>query len=344
MKRNYFVLAFLLLVGFLLASCSMPSDSNSGSLEGTRVALAIQQTSLALEQTQNAAVIPVEATPEVVVQPTYTPYPTYTAQVVEEVIVEEQPTIDVPAPTEQAVIAEPLLSFEDWLEGANILIYDDMYGEGEPQVVENALDGLGLGRNTKNVRDAMGDFLSNMNSSTEWDLIIVAAESRDSISGEYFDVIADQLDRGSAVIIEIWYIDDIFYGRIQPVMQRCGISLHREWERKTNANLNEYLVYLLEPGDPLFSEPNAISMLIPYDVLWWGDAGDLLELNPGSDAVLMGGTQSKEHSAYGLLAECLDGRMIWQTFSTHDYKTQEMINLWQNYIINTLRARFDSLQ
>ena len=344
MKRVISIFSFLILAGFLLASCGIITDNNSADIQNTRVALAIQQTSLAMAQTQNAEAGASQSTPEMEIQPTYTPYPTYTPQVVEEVVVEEQPTVEVPTPTVQTAAIEPALSFEDWLAGTNILIYDDMYGEGEPQVVENALDGLGLGRNTKNVQDAMGDFLSNMNSSTDWDLIIVAAESRRSISGEYFDVIADQIDRGSSIIIEIWYIDDIFYGRIQPVMQRCGISLHREWERKTNANLNEYLVYLLEPGDPLFSEPNEISMLIPYDVLWWGDAGDLLELNPGSGAVMMGGTQAKEHNAYGLIAECLEGRMIWQTFSTHDYKTQEMINLWQNYIINTLRARFESLQ
>ena len=85
-------------------------------------------------------------------------------------------------------------------------------------------------------------------------------------------------------------------------------------------------------------------MVIPYDVRWYGDAGDLLKLNPGSGAALLGGTQQKEFSSYGLIAECLDGRMIWQTFSTHDYKTQDMINLWQNYIAHTLKARYDYLQ
>jgi len=52
----------------------------------------------------------------------------------------------------------------------------------------------------------------------------------------------------------------------------------------------------------------------------------------------------KEHSAYGLVAECLDGRMIWQTFSTHDYKDQEMTSLWMNYIYNALQARYEYLQ
>lgn len=81
-------------------------------------------------------------------------------------------------------------------------------------------------------------------------------------------------------------------------------------------------------------------MLIPYDVMWYGDVGDLIKINPGSNGVLLGGTQPKEYASYGLIANCLDGRMIWQTFSTHDYKTQDMINLWQNYITSALKARY----
>lgn len=339
--RNYFKICLLVIAfGCLLVSCDMLPAGGNNDLNSTQVAIAIQQTSLAMQQTEVGQSEQIE--PEIEVQPTYTPYPTYTAQVeAEPVVVESTPTL-APEPTNtQQVIS--VVPFEDWLEDVNILLYDDMYGEGEPLVVENALDGLGLGDNTTNVRDAMGDFLSNMNSAVNWDLIIVAAESRNNISGEYFDVIADQIDRDSSFIFEVWYVDDIIHGRIQPVFQRCGITFHRDWQRATNANLNEYLVYLLEPGDPLFSEPNIISMLIPYDVLWWGDAGDMLELIPGSDAVMMAGAQSKEHNSYGLIAECMDGQMIWQTFSTHDYKDQDMINLWQNYIYNTLRARYEKI-
>jgi len=343
--KNYIRIFLLSVVyGCLLASCDMLPTGGNDDLDSTRVAIAIQQTSLAMQQSQVEQ--PAQVEPEVEIQPTYTPYPTYTAQVeAEPVNVEPTSTPELvstaePAPTEEIISST---SFEDWLEDVDILLYDDMFGSGEPLVIENALDGLGLGDNTTNVRDAMGDFLSNMNSAVNWDLIIVGAENRDNISGEYFDVIANEIDRGSSFIFEVWYIDDIIHGRIQPVFQRCGIAFHRDWQRAWNANLNNYLVYLLEPGDPLFSEPNLVSMLIPYDVLWWGDAGDMLELNPGSDAVLLGGAQSKEHSSYGLIAECMDGQMIWQTFSTHDYRNQEMINLWQNYIYNTLQARYEKI-
>lgn len=341
MRRMRLFIAILLFC-FLLSACDLISTGADPGLENTRVALAIQQTSMALQQTQAAQANPPTAIPQPSPQPTYTPYPTYTvAVVVEEPTREEEPTeVEIP-PTDEP---ETTMSFEDWMDDVNILLYDDMYEWFEPQVVEKAIDGLGLGRNTLDVRDAMGDFLANMNSGTNWDLIIVAAESRDSISGEFFDVIADQMDRGTAFIIEVWYIDDIASGRIQPVMQRCGIAFQQDWWRRPNDNLNEFLVYLLEPSDPMFSEPNTISMLIPYDIMWIDDVGDMVKLNAGSDAVLLAGALPKEYNAYGLLAECLDGRMIWQTFSTHDYKTQDMINLWQNYIINTLRARYDYLQ
>ena len=336
----------LLIVGIFLTSCDLllspSSSSGSQELESTRVAIAIQQTSMAMEQTRVALAEPPAAVPEAQIQPTYTPYPTYTSEAVVQPPPVEQPTVAV---VEQPTVAEPeaALSFEDWLKDAKILLYDDMYGYWDPQpvVISHAIDSLGLGRNTTNVKDAMGFLLQHMNSATEWDLVIIAAERRDSVSGEYFDALATSLDRGSSVILEIWYLDEVHFGRIQPVLQRCGLAFHREWPRNNNSDWNDFLVYLLDPSHPVFNEPNSMSMLRPYGILWWGDAGDLLKVNPGSSAgVLLAGSQQKEFNSYGLISDCLDGRMIWQTFSTHDYRTEEMINLWQNYIYNTLQARY----
>lgn len=347
MKKTLVLIVLFMIVGLLLGGCDMIFGSLTGSdggdvnLEGTRVALAIQQTSLALDQTRSAQALPAAATPEPPAQPTYTPYPTYTSQVVEEVL---PPAQDVPAEggSEEEVVAGQ--SFEDWMKDAKILVYNAMYGKGDTPVIENAIDGMALGRNTTNVGDAVGDFISSMNSATQWDLIIVGSEFRSQVQGEIFDVVVDQVDRGSSIVIETWYIDQVYNGRVQPLMQRCGITFHRDWWRKNNANLNEFLIYLLEPDNPVFSTPNTISMLIPYDIKWVDDVGDTVTLIPGSGAVLLAGTQPKEHNSYGMITECLDGRLIWQTFSTHDYKDQEMISLWQNYIYNALQARYESLQ
>jgi len=229
------------------------------------------------------------------------------------------------------------------MDGVNILVYDAMWGRDTP-VIENAIDGLGLGRNTTNVRDAVGDFISNMNSANKWDLVIVGSEWRSLVQGEVFDVIVDQLDRGSSIIFETWYIDQVYNGRVQPIMQRCGVSFHKDWWRANDSNLNDYLVYLLVPDDPIFSEPNLMSMLSPYDTRWIEDVGDTVELIPGSDAVLLAGRMPKEYTSYGLMVKCIDGRLIWQLFSTHDYKDQEMTNMWQNYIYNALQARYEYLQ
>ncbi len=348
MKAPFKIYLSVMILALLIMSCNLLNTASPG-LEATQVALAIQQTSMVMEQTRAAQAEPPAAIPEPDVQPTYTPYPTFTPQEVGEAppdVPVEEPTVALPEPTEEPEIA---LSFEEWLKDIEILLYNDMHGEGRPMVIEPAIDAMGLRRNTTNVRDFMGHLLDNLNSPTDWDLVIVAAESRSSVSGEYFDQIADRLDRGSSIILEIWYLDQVFHGRVQPLMQRCGISFHRDWPRDPNANLNSFLVYLLEPEHDLFSTPNTVGMLRPYDVLWispfWVvDAGDLLKINPGSSAVLLAGSQPREHRSYGLIAECMEGRMIWQTFATQDYRTQEMINLWQNYIYHTLRARYEYLQ
>jgi len=337
MKRITIGTIILLILGLLLVSCEMIFPSQDSGLESTRVALAIQQTSLAMSQAQGQEAQPPAVVPEQpAVQPTYTQYPTFTVQV------EEQPPAQPEQTEEPEPEPEPAESFEDWKEGAKILVYDAMWGRDTP-VIENAIDGLALGRNTTNVRDAVGDFISTMNSPNIYDLVVVASEWRSLVQGEVFDVIVDQLDRGSSVIFETWYIDQVYNGRIQPVMQRCGISFHKDWWRGAGYNLNDYLVYLLALDDPVLSQPNTISMLVPYDIRWIDDVGDTVEINPGSDAILIAGRLPKEYTSYGLLAKCMDGRLIWQTFSTHDYKDQEMTNLWQNYIYNALQARYDYL-
>ena len=341
MKKKILLLTVVLIISLLLGACDMLMSSGGDDLESTRVALAIQQTSLAMQQGSGGEAQPPPATQAPQVQPTYTPYPTFTSQVEQPPPAQEEPPTEEPPAEEPPA---PSQSFEDWLEDVDILVYDEMVGSGEPLVISNALDAMRLGDNTKNVGDAVGNLLSEMNSAVDWDLIIIAAEDHDTVTGEIFDVVGDSLDRGSSMILEVWYIDQIFNGRIQPVMQRCGVTFHKDWRRDNRSNLNEYLIYLLQPGDPMFSQPNIISMLIPYAVYWEGDVGDTLEINTGSDAVLLAGRQQKEKNSYGLIAECIDGRLIWQTFCSHDYKTQDMINLWQNYIYNALQARYEYLQ
>ena len=80
--------------------------------------------------------------------------------------------------------------------------------------------------------------------------------------------------------------------------------------------------------------------LINYSRYWQWQAGDLIRLSPGSNATLLAGTFQKRKSDYGVIATCQDGRVVFQTFSNHDYHQADIIRLWQNYITYTLKNRF----
>jgi len=80
--------------------------------------------------------------------------------------------------------------------------------------------------------------------------------------------------------------------------------------------------------------------LINYSRYWNFQAGDLIRLAPGSKASLLAGLFQKRKSDYGVMASCYDGRVIFQTFSNHDYHYDDIISLWQNYITYVLKNRF----
>ena len=281
-------------------------------------------------------------------EPTQTPTPDLEATAAFESTLayeEEQQQIvptDTPTPTEVPSIVE---TFDDWLSDVNILVYEDMWGSNEQLHVTLAINNLGLEQNTTHVRNAIGDLMENMRADTTWDLIVIAFESRSyTYSGEVFEVLRDQIDRGTSVVLEIWYIDRIASGTIQPLMQECGITLHQNWTRQENEDLNRFVVYIWEPDSPFLSNPHEITFMGPAGVRWpTGDVGDLIRLIPGSKARMLAGLLPYP-SHFGLMAECFDGRMIWQTFSSHDYRDSQMLNLWENYIYNALNARYEYSQ
>jgi hypothetical protein len=133
-------------------------------------------------------------------------------------------------------------------------------------------------------------------------------------------------------------------GKISPILNDCGVKLFRNWERNYTYDPYDYSIYWLDSSHPLLSTPNiAQAPSYPYPE-WFGDAGDLLELGSGGDAVLVGGLHTNRKADYGVLASCLGGRMVIQTFSTHDYKMDIMQALWENYITYTLTKHYEYLQ
>ncbi|MBI3151260.1 MAG: hypothetical protein HYZ21_03960 [Chloroflexi bacterium] len=322
MKRSRWFTSVLLLVLAALA-CNVPGTTgNDVGIGETQVALAIQQTSLAIQQaTLNAPTLPPPAE-------TYTPYPTYTA---------------LPAGADVVLPTSTTVDIRARIKSSNILIYEDIVGYPSLMpIVDGTINSMSFsGGKIINAADGLGTFKQNANSATPWDLMIVASEVRSGFSGEMFEVMYDHIDNGGAVIIELWHLDKIASGKIAPILNKCGVRLFRDWTRDNDYDPFDYSIFWLDQSHPLLSTPNPVQApSYPYPE-WFGDAGDLLELGSGGDAVLVGGLHANRKSDYGVLAVCMGGRMVIQTFSSHDYEWDVVQPLWINYITYTLTKHYE---
>ena len=232
------------------------------------------------------------------------------------------------------------------IDSSNILAYEDMVGDPSfVPVVTRALKGIG--GNHVNVADAMGTFMDKLNSSTKWDLIIMAAEARNNISGDYWTAIQDQVDNHhAALVVEIWYLDQINGGKIAPLLYECGIDVQQSWTRKNIFNPVDFDMYWNVPDSPVFNTPNTVERFRSSNStdVWYGDVGDFMQLNDGSHATILASHVSGDTTGHGLISSCMNGTVLFQTFSTHDYPTNNMVMLWQNYITYTLTNHFKAGQ
>lgn len=296
----------------MILACNVPGQNTSQSAEPpafdpTRAALELQATEMSLQLTRQA----LDSASQT--QPTEAPPPATEA---------------IPPPTE--VVPTATLDVNQRMKSAKILVYEDTPYIG--MWVKNTLDGMGL--KYTHVGDALGAFMENLNSGIQWDLIIVAAEAHEEVSGEFFDVLTRRVTQDqTALIVEMWYLDLISEGRIKSLTTQCGIGLQKSY------NLADS-IYWLDSTHPVFNEPNNAIPLIHYGRYWQWQAGDYLRLLPGSDATLLAGMYQNRNSDYGVVASCFEGRVIFQTFCNHDYDQADIQLLWENYIYNTLKSRF----
>jgi len=315
MKNRFGLLAaFLALLLVIIACITLPTPTSNPTIDIGPTQTALAMTLTAVSNSNN--------------QPTPVPFPTIV------------PPTEIP-PTE-----EPTPSAEDIqsrIESSNMLIYEDVAGyPGMLPYVRKALESFG--GHQQYVADAMGTFLNYLMSDTQWDLIIVSAEVRGGISGDYWTLITDQVDKNVALIAEVWYLDKISRGKISPFLEKCGIEVQKNWERPFNANPVEYEMFWVEPDSPVFNTPNQVnSFRASLPNYWPGDAGDFINITEGSNAVILASHARDAKRDYGLITSCMEGRVILQTFSSHDYgrnRGQDMIDLWENYILYTLTNHF----
>jgi hypothetical protein len=296
-------------------------------IESTQTALALQATQLAQQQQQldqastQAALLAQAATPTLP-PPTATSSPMPTATV----------TLPPAPPT-----AEPTPDIEAMIQDASILLYEDVAGYYDlTRWVSEALDARGWKYTA--VGDAVGDFKSEILSGKKWDLVIVAAEARNGFKGELFEYLSDAVNQDAAVIIETWYLDEMALGRISDITSQCGVRFQKDW---FDPDRNSRSIVWFDPEHALFHAPNEGFSLVHNAPYWEGDVGDMMMTRAGGgNGALVAGLYAWEKDRYGTIAECYDGRVILQTFSTHDYRKSDMTDLWQNYVYYTLKNHF----
>jgi len=71
--------------------------------------------------------------------------------------------------------------------------------------------------------------------------------------------------------------------------------------------------------------------------------GDLLRLTPGSSAQLLWGARTNIYDSYGTSVVCLDGQLTIQSYSSHSYGQDRIEPMWQNYVFNALKTRYEYL-
>jgi hypothetical protein len=245
--------------------------------------------------------------------------------------------------------------FQTWMKSAQILLFEDMTGRYDTtRWIQEALDALGLPYQDE--KDAQGNFKNSLlmgaSGGKPWDLIISASEDRKGIQGEFFDYFNTALNNGSSLIMEHWAIDSFSAGKISTLLSKCGVRFQADWHAVGYPIPDsEQVMYPYDGTSPVLHEPNeGIRISNPTDFWWnwwlyypawgYGDYGDFLEKLPGSNAVIVLGQKSQDKTRYATLVTCLDGRMTFQTYSTHSYGHDRIVPLWQNMIYQALKARY----
>jgi hypothetical protein len=341
-KFTWKALLFIIVLSLFLSisGCNLPGMTTTDpGLEATRIALGIESTMLVIQQQTLEAQLnaPTE-------MPTYTPYPTYTPE-----LPKEEPAAEPPAAEPLQVEAQPTatVDMQERIRSANILIYEDL--RGDPVLlpyVHETVNRMGFsGGKIVEVNDAVGNFKDQLLSSTKWDLIIVASEARGSIRGEFWEYILTQVNNDVGLIVEMWYLDDTANGKVDGILAKCGVSFQKDWNYGVGGNPLDYSIYILDPNHDVVNKPNSGISLSNPSYFYWnpGDVGDLVRLRSSGDATMIAGLYPNEKSNYGVLASCLEGRMILQTFDTHDFDPAMTKALWENYITYTLTNHFKKI-
>jgi hypothetical protein len=361
-RKIPFIIAVLALL-FAMLSCNISLGEENNTAVQTQAALGAQQTMLAMQSeginqtiaAQEALLNAQNAQATMQAQP---PTPDFNAtqvalsitqtaavQPTNQEIVQSPVAPTVPPPSNPTAPPPPSSNLKELMKTANILVYEDIVTDpAYTQYVKKTLDMMGL--KYKWDGNAVGrlkaDLLGGAPNGQPWDLVILAIEARGNVSGEYFDYLMQVINQGTAVIIEAWHLDDISQGTVSSILTRCGVEV-REYSTDWG-NINDVLIWPIPPvSHPVMTTPNSgMSFTKGLDTwIYSGDLGSLVASTGNGDAQLLMSTNAQYKDSHGVLTVCMGGQMILQTFSSHSFTYQTMGPMWENYITNALRWRFE---
>lgn len=328
--RRFFVWITVGLCLLLANACILPFISENSSSDVNATTTALQATINGLANPTATATRAFTATPQppapTAIPPTIAPPTAAPAQ----------PTAPPPAPTAPA-------NLEQRITNSNVLLFEDIAGNPEVfRYVLPALERLGINASgITDTGDAQGRLLENMQrnspSGNPWDLIIIAAEDRAGISGTFFEVLENILAQGNtSVILESWYLDKINQGAAKPILLRCGLDVY-DWP---GPSVQMSPVFALDQTHPVFNEVAKVQEFKVADYWQFADIGDLMYLTGTGDAKLLAGLKTGQADSDGVIAECMNSRLILQTMSSHNYMDDTMVPLWMNYVHYILRKHY----
>jgi len=343
-SKSRLSMALIAAVVILVQAACMTSATPAPAVpvvDETKVALGVAATSYALQQTADAG----KAADEQAQQQNDDIQKTMDALSLQQTAIaiqqnqqppqqQQPPALNVQPPVEQPS-PDPMAGMDEKIRNARVLIFEDTVELGIGQWIEETVQSMGITNYTQ-VNDYSGTFLEQLNSPTQWDLIIVGAEAKTKIQGEFWDAIMTHVNRKVAVIAEVWYLNFLGNGRIKTFTSECGVTYAGNYDLADS-------IYWWDQFHPVFTTPNTAEPLIHYSRYWGGETGDKLRVS-GGDARLVAGDSLKPHSDGGVIAVCMGGRTIIQTFSNHDYHEDQIKDLWENYITYTLTNHFLATQ
>ena len=375
-KKKVFFFILIALAAILLVSCNLLSSlfqNNSEPnfdeimLTNTQLAISMRETAFAapqvqvfVTQTYLAQNIPTNTlSPTRTATPTIPLAPSVTAKGATNtpVLAATYTNTSSPTPTQGPSLtptpvpptSTPRVSdaMEARIRNARVLILEDI--ACDPTLIprlHTVVENMGMNpENVFNYNCATGTFIEHLEAGEDWDLIIVATEQRtEARFGPIWEMLYEYAQDGTAIIVEAWYLEEIGAGSIQPLLEQCGVRIHADWHRKESDEAYSYVVYdIADNNHRLFNRPKHVEVPLIPRFYWADDVGDLVEILPVSNAAIIGGLHVGNSLQYGLITECMDRRMVLQTFSTHNYKKTDTLNLWENYIYNTLLSHFEYL-